>query len=69
MNKLAAEVLNAWPTPPDNPTDALKHVLSLFDDTPDDDFVVVATSGIYGPGVRTGLTWGDLRAIAAKGTR
>jgi hypothetical protein len=39
----------------------LAHALALFTDSPDDDLVLMATSGIYGE--RTGLTYGDLRAL------
>lgn len=30
----------------------------------DDDFAVAVTSGVYGTGVTTGLTWADVRALA-----
>lgn len=59
-------ILKTWPKPPTNPTDALLHTLDAYQDSPDTDAVIIATSGMYGRGVRTGLTWGDLRAIAAK---
>lgn len=54
-----------WPNPPANPTDALLHTVDMFADQPDDEMAVIATSNVYGPGVRTGLTWGDLRKLAA----
>lgn len=48
---------------PATPEAALAHVLCAFANLPDDHMAVQATSGIYGDGVRTGLTYGDLRAI------
>lgn len=48
---------------PTTPVEALKHVVSIFADEADDVMVVLATRNIYGKGVATGLTWGDLRAI------
>ena len=52
------------PQPGDDPVARLQHTLDLFDNQPDGEFVVIATSGMYGDGVRTGLTWGDLRKLA-----
>ncbi|MCK9901309.1 hypothetical protein [Glutamicibacter sp. V16R2B1] len=43
----------------------LTHTVQAFEGTPDSEFAVVATSGVYGEGVKTGLTWGDLRALLA----
>lgn len=59
-----ARIRATWPTPPVTPTDALLHAVDLHVDQPDDELAVLATSNFYGPGTRTGLTWGDLRAIA-----
>lgn len=42
----------------------LEHTLQLFHDAPDEQFVLMATSNVYGPNVRTGLTMRDLRLIA-----
>ena len=62
-----------WTEPVANPQtfgDAranLEHTLQVFGNPePDDDdrMVLMATSNVYGPGVRTGLTWRDLRLIA-----
>ena len=52
------------PHPGDDPVARLRHTLDVYDNQPDDEFAIMATSGMYGDGVRTGLTWGDLRAIA-----
>ncbi|QES45175.1 hypothetical protein DEJ49_33070 [Streptomyces venezuelae] len=49
---------------PTNPVEALAHTLAVLGELPDDKTVVQATSGVYGKGVRTGLTMGDLREIA-----
>lgn len=44
--------------------EALAQVLEVYADAPDDRLMIEATSGIHGAGVRTGLTMGDLRALA-----
>lgn len=51
--------------PGSTPLDHLKHTLDAFADSDcaDDDLAITATIGIF-PEKRTGLTWGDLRAIA-----
>lgn len=57
-----------WPEPPKNAKESLLHVLDIFEDMPDDMKVIEATSNIYAPygqgNYRTGLTLGDLRALA-----
>jgi hypothetical protein len=52
------------PHPGDDPWARLGHVLELFPDQPDDEYAITATSNAYSPNERTGLTYGDLRAIA-----
>lgn len=71
MDNLTRRTLALWPDAPTTPTEALRHTLAICADLPDGDMAAMATSGIYGPGTRTGLTWGDLRALAAQldGTR
>jgi len=49
--------------PPATPEQALAHVLCALATMPDDTLLIEATDGLYGDGVRTGLTKGDLRAI------
>jgi hypothetical protein len=67
MNQESARIREQHPHPGADPAARLRHTLDLFgDDARDDKFVVVATSGIYGRGETTGLTWGDLRAIAQR---
>jgi hypothetical protein len=65
LNELVRKTRAIWPEAPTTPADALRHTLAICSDHPDDDMAVTATSGVYGSGVRTGLTWGDLRALAA----
>lgn len=51
--------------PGTTPLEHLQHTLDAFSDSDcvDDKLAIVATTGIF-PEFRTGLTWGDLRAIA-----
>lgn len=65
MTKQAAETRDRLGPAPATPVEALVHTLRTYEDSPDGDFALIATGGIYGEGVRTGLTWGDLRALAA----
>ncbi|GCD39162.1 hypothetical protein OEIGOIKO_06991 [Streptomyces chrestomyceticus JCM 4735] len=50
---------------PTTAAEALAHVLELFADAPDGHLMIQATSGMYRPGARTGLTMGDLRELSA----
>lgn len=52
------------PHPGADPVRRLAHVLEIYADQPDDAWAVRATQGAYGPDVVTGLTFGDLRALA-----
>lgn len=56
-------ILRLWPVPPESTTDKLKHVLDVFDGFGDNEKMVTATNYVYGHGVRTGLTLGDLREL------
>jgi hypothetical protein len=51
---------------PSTPEEALAHVLAVYKDEDDARLMVEATRNIYGDGVATGLTMGDLRALAAR---
>jgi hypothetical protein len=51
------------PPASDDPVDHLRHTLASFTDEPDRAMALTATSNLYAPRLRTGLTWGDLRAI------
>lgn len=50
---------------PTTPLQSLHHVLAVLDRAPDDRQIITVTSNIYGDGITTGLTLGDLRWIAA----
>jgi len=65
MNQIRREAMEQYGDAPANAAEALAHVLAVFADEPDDRLMIEATNGIYGQGVRTGLTMGDLRALAA----
>lgn len=62
-DRIAREAREQYGPAPTNPAEALAHVLCAYADQPDDRMMIEATIGIYGDGVRTGLTIGDLRAI------
>lgn len=53
-------------TPPTSPRESLAHTLEVFAYQPDSAMAVVATRNIPTRGAVTGLTWGDLRALAAE---
>lgn len=63
MDRIAREAAATYGPAPATPIDALAHVLCAFADLPDDHMVMEVTRGIYGEGVVTGLTLGDLRAL------
>lgn len=50
---------------PSTPAEALAHVVAVYKDEDDARLMVQATHNIYGDGVSTGLTTGDLRALLA----
>jgi hypothetical protein len=50
---------------PTDPVSALRHVLALHEAS-DEDMAVDGTYNVYGKGVETGLTFGDLRAILVR---
>lgn len=56
IERLGSEPVSAY--------ERLTHTVQAFEGTPDSEFAIVATSNVYGEGVKTGLTWGDLRALA-----
>jgi hypothetical protein len=66
MDRINREARAQYGPAPATPAEALAHVLKVLADEPDDALVVKATDGIYGDGIRTGLTMGDLRALAAQ---
>jgi hypothetical protein len=60
MRQISEEFIATHP----DPSDPVAHTLSVYAEEPDEAFVIVASGNIYGDGVRTGLTWGDLRRLA-----
>ncbi|RNG31354.1 hypothetical protein [Streptomyces botrytidirepellens] len=65
MDRIRREAIEQYGDAPATPAEALDHVLAMFADAPDDWMVLEATKGLYGDGVRTGLTMGDLRDLHA----
>jgi hypothetical protein len=59
------EALEKYGPAPATPAAALAHTVAVYEDMPDAWMPMHATSGIYGDGVVTGLTMGDLRALNA----
>lgn len=66
MDSYARDAAKTYGPQPTTPEAALAHVLCAFAQQPDDAMVITVTDSIYGDGVRTGLTFGDLRAIQQK---
>ncbi|MGW9638871.1 hypothetical protein ACWHAU_06890 [Streptomyces albidoflavus] len=54
------------PHTPTSPRESLAHTLATFADEPDTGMAVLATRNQPVHGAVTGLTWGDLRALAAE---
>jgi hypothetical protein len=65
VDRAMREFVEQHPRPGNNPVDHLRHIVEVFADSDPDEWVVMASSNAYGPGVRTGLTRGDLAAILA----
>jgi len=66
MDRIRREAMDQYGDAPANEVEALAHILAVYADEPDGRLMVEATNGIYGDGVRTGLTMGDLRALATR---
>lgn len=60
------DFIQRHPHPGDDPGARLRHTLDVYADRADDTFLAEASRNLYGQGEVTGLTWGDLRAIAAQ---
>jgi hypothetical protein len=60
------DIRELWPDPPETLRDRLQHFTDNWPDVPDATVVVMATSGVYGVGVLTGLTMGDIRTLAGR---
>lgn len=57
-------ILRNWPRPPATSRERLAHVLDAFGPWPDDTVMIQVTTGVYGPGMVSGLTLGDLRTMS-----
>lgn len=66
MRQHRAEAVAKLGPAPTTPAEALAHVVKVYADSADEALVIMATSNVYGDGVRTGLTMGDLRALNAR---
>jgi hypothetical protein len=64
MDRIRREAMEQYGDAPATAEEALAHVLKVYADEPESRLMVEATNGIYGDGVRTGLTMGDLRDLA-----
>ena len=64
MDRIRREAMEQYGDEPADALEALAHVLKVYADEDDARLMVEATNGIYGDGIRTGLTRGDLREIA-----
>lgn len=66
MDRIRRRTIDQYGPKPTTPAENLAHLLAVYADESDDRLMIQATDGIYGDGVRTGLTLGDLRALAAQ---
>ena len=66
MDRIRREAIAQYGDAPATPAEALAHILAVYADEPDTRLMIEATNGIYGDVVRTGLTMGYLRALAAR---
>lgn len=60
---LVRETLSEWPEPPATRLERLEHTVDIWSEVPDEKIILIATSGIYGKNVQTGITMGDLREM------
>lgn len=49
-----------------DPADRLRHTVAAFAGTPDHEWAILATQNAIPGHDQTGLTWGDLRELAAR---
>lgn len=68
MTERTGRITDLWPDPPVGMVQRLKHVLDVLAVYPDDHTVIIGTAEVYGPGVWTGLTVGDLRTLYGRET-
>lgn len=62
-DQFAAKIREQLAAPGTTPLEHLRHTVAAFHKQPDDEMPIMATMGVYPE--RTGLTWGDLRALLA----
>lgn len=63
MYRIRQETIERLGPEPTTPTERLAHTLAAHAEQDDNWLVVEATNNVYGDGIRTGLTLGDLRAL------
>ncbi|GGV45477.1 hypothetical protein [Streptomyces spectabilis] len=63
--RIQQETIERLGPAPTTPLERLHHTLAAHAETPGEWMAVEATTGIYGDGIRTGLTMDDLRTLAA----
>lgn len=66
MDRVRREAMEQYGDAPAGALEALAHVLKVYADEHDSRLMIEATNNVYGRGLRTGLTMGDLREIAAR---
>jgi hypothetical protein len=66
MYRIRQETIERLGPEPTTPEERLTHVLAAHEEGDDDRMIFEATNNVYGDGVRTGLTLGDLRALAQR---
>ncbi len=66
MSDTETAIRELWPDAPDTLKDKLFHFLDCYPEVPNTAVVLMATSNVYGRGVITGLTMGDIRALAQR---
>ncbi|MGW3321170.1 hypothetical protein [Streptomyces virginiae] len=63
MYRIRQETIERLGPEPTTPIGRLTHTLAAHADQDDSWLVVEVTNNVYGDGIRTGLTLGDLRAL------
>lgn len=66
MDRIRREAIAEYGDAPATAEEALAHILKVYANEPADRLMVEATRNVYADGVATGLTMGDLRALATR---
>jgi hypothetical protein len=66
VNREISDRIRDLPPFTDDPIERLRHTLAVFASSPDDAYAVTATVRAVPGHERTGLTFGDLRALLAE---